>query len=162
MLSFLRKIAASWFKGEGRILNHESLFHQTPRISKTSYDSRLALIESWNWWKITNTSTLVGFWTNHIGHWSFFFGNWCSSRIKLSSTWIDVKVVFRHDIRQVSENALGVPGVPWHTQILAERCTPGFSDLPTALMMRVYFLQSLGNCQVHICQDQRCQIVKNL
>ena len=112
---------------------------------------RLALIETWKlklswttwtWWKIakiTNTSTLVEFLTNYIGHWSFFFGNWCSSRIKLSSTWIDVKVVFRHDIRQVSENALGVPGVPWHTQILADRLTlfqPGGTDydLPTTLL----------------------------
>ena len=47
-------------------------------------------------------------------------------------------------------SSLGVPGVPWHTQILADRLTlfqpggtdyahlittgtPGFSDLPTAL-----------------------------
>ena len=43
-------------------------------------------------------------------------------------------------------SSLGVPGVPWHTQILADQLTlltdyaplittgtPGFSDLPTAL-----------------------------
>ena len=33
-------------------------------------------------------------------------------------------------------SSLGVPGVPWHTQILADQLTlfqPGVSDLPTAL-----------------------------
>ena len=50
-----------------------------------------------------------------------------------------------------------MPGVPWHTQILADQLTlfqpggtdyahlittgtPGFSDLPTALKLRHYFL----------------------
>ena len=50
-------------------------------------------------------------------------------------------------------SSLGVPGVPWHAQILADQLTlfqtggtdyahlittgtPGFSDLPTALMYR--------------------------
>ena len=53
-------------------------------------------------------------------------------------------------------SSLGVPGVPWHTQILADQLTlfqpgqtpnyiittgtPGFSDLPTAL-----FIESLPN-----------------
>ena len=51
-------------------------------------------------------------------------------------------------------SSLGVPGVPWHTQILADQLTlfqpggtndahlittgtPGFSDLPTALQMMI-------------------------
>ena len=55
---------------------------------------------------------------------------------------------------------LGVPGVPWHTQILADQLTlfqpggtdyaqlittgtPGFSDLPTALILRVFLFQKM-------------------
>ena len=55
-------------------------------------------------------------------------------------------------------SSLGVPGVPWHTQILADQLTlfqpggtdyahlittgtPGFSDLPTALLTREEKLQ---------------------
>ena len=51
-------------------------------------------------------------------------------------------------------SSLGVPGVPWHTQILADQLTlfqtggtdyahlittgtPGFSDLPTALQLAI-------------------------
>ena len=51
-------------------------------------------------------------------------------------------------------SSLGVPGVPWHTQILADQLTlfqqggtdfsllittgtPGFSDLPTALQSQI-------------------------
>ena len=53
-------------------------------------------------------------------------------------------------------SSLGVPGVPWHTQILADQLTlfqpggtnyahlittgtPGFSDLPTALMVSLVY-----------------------
>ena len=56
-------------------------------------------------------------------------------------------------------SSLGVPGVPWHTQILADQLTlfqpggtdyahlittgtPGFSDLPTALIC-MYFKENL-------------------
>ena len=54
-------------------------------------------------------------------------------------------------------SSLGVPGVPWHTQILADQLTlfqpggtdyahlittgkPGFSDLPTALCLHIFQL----------------------
>ena len=54
--------------------------------------------------------------------------------------------------------SLGVPGVPWHTQILADQLTlfqpggtnyshlittgtPGFSDLPTALYVQDIFVE---------------------
>ena len=55
-------------------------------------------------------------------------------------------------------SSLGVPGVPWHTQILADQLTlfqpdcahlittgtPGFSDLPTALQYdESFYLQTL-------------------
>ena len=60
-------------------------------------------------------------------------------------------------------SSLGVPGVPWHTQIWADQLTlfetrgtdyahlittstPGFSDLPTALYYRHYL-----HCQLKIC-----------
>ena len=53
--------------------------------------------------------------------------------------------------------SLGVPGVPWHTQILADQLTlfqpagtdyahlittgsPGFSDLPTALVPYIFII----------------------
>ena len=58
-------------------------------------------------------------------------------------------------------SSLGVPGVPWHTQILADQLTlfqpggtdyahlittgtPGFSDLPTALSRGDIFLGNRG------------------
>ena len=63
-------------------------------------------------------------------------------------------------------SSLGVPGVPWHTQILADQLTlfqpggtdyahlittgtPGFSDLPTALLWHHPLITQLsqnGNC----------------
>ena len=65
-------------------------------------------------------------------------------------------VRFTHSIMKDSAglSSLGVPGVPWHTQILADQLTlfqpggtdyahlittgtPGFSDLPTALQQIV-------------------------
>ena len=72
-------------------------------------------------------------------------------------------------------SSLGVPGVPWHTQILADQLnlfqpggtdyahlittgTPGFSDLPTALMCssgggggpaqkKIFFGQFFSTCE---------------
>ena len=60
---------------------------------------------------------------------------------------------FLHKNQAAGLSSLGVPGVPWHTRILADQLTlfqpggggtdyahlittgtPGFSDLPTALM----------------------------
>ena len=70
-------------------------------------------------------------------------------------------------------SCLGVPGVPWHTQILADQltlfhtggtdyahlittATPGFSDLPTALQspqiledQLTLFIQGWQFCQPH-------------
>ena len=62
--------------------------------------------------------------------------------------------------------SLGVPGMPWHTQILADQLTlfqpggtdyahlittgsPGFSDLPTALSMS-FILEGHGSSQVAV------------
>ena len=62
-------------------------------------------------------------------------------------------------------SSLGVPGVPWHTQILADQLTlfqpggtdyahlittgtPGFSDLPTALSMAVSYIVSAAEASV--------------
>ena len=59
-------------------------------------------------------------------------------------------ILTRQDMPYTGLSSLGVPGVPWHTQILADQLTlfhpggtdyahlittgtPGFSDLPTAL-----------------------------
>ena len=59
-------------------------------------------------------------------------------------------------------SSLGVPGVPWHTQILADQLTlfqpggtdyahlittgtPGFSDLPTALYISIHMLMDDSN-----------------
>ena len=61
--------------------------------------------------------------------------------------------VFKLYAHTSGPSSLGVPGVPWHTQILADQLTlfqpggtdyvhlittgtPGFSDLPTAMMMQ--------------------------
>ena len=69
--------------------------------------------------------------------------------------------------------SLGVPGVPWHTQILADQLTlfqpegtdyahlittgtPGFSDLPTAKVMKKcstgqgYFRKEVTSYKIHI------------
>ena len=63
-------------------------------------------------------------------------------------------------------SSLGVPGVPWHTQILADHLTlfqpggtdfahlittgtPGFSDLPTALQWREI------KCQIYLVNEDK-------
>jgi len=63
---------------------------------------------------------------------------------------IDIKQIKTRNLHRPGLSSLGVPGVPWHTQILADQLTlfqpggtdfahlittgtPGFSDLPTAL-----------------------------
>ena len=62
-------------------------------------------------------------------------------------------------------SSLGVPGVPWHTQIFSDQLTlcypggtdyahlittgtPGFSDLPTALLLNPMSPSSLNNSHV--------------
>ena len=76
--------------------------------------------------------------------------------------------IFAHYVMKISGvSSLGVPGVPWHPQILADRLslsqprgtdyvhlittgTPGFSNLPTALNLTV---KEYKNCAATIADD---------
>ena len=68
---------------------------------------------------------------------------------------------FRYETPCTGLSSLGVPGVPWHTQILADQLilfqpggtdyvhlittgTPGFSDVPTALLLSYVFRSILS------------------